>query len=108
MSGGRVSRGSSRLRLKSASIIIRVAVSNRLVLPGTLPKMALTRERSQAGINLPSIFLSAYLNGMSKLYRVALGASAAALIASIAYADGPDISAERMRTQYGVEWAVAA
>jgi hypothetical protein len=45
---------------------------------------------------------------MSKLYRVALGASAAALIASIAYADGPDISAERMRTRYGVEWAVAA
>jgi hypothetical protein len=43
--------------LKSASIIIRVAVSTRLVLPGTLPRIALTSERSQVGINLPSIIL---------------------------------------------------
>ena len=33
--------------LRSASIAIRVAVSGRLVLPGTLPRTALTRERNQ-------------------------------------------------------------
>ena len=33
---------------------------------------------------------------MSKLYRVAVGAFAAALIASSAHADGPDISAQRL------------
>ena len=32
---------------------------------------------------------------MSKLYRVAAGAFAVALIASAAHADGPDISAQR-------------
>jgi hypothetical protein len=74
--------------LRSASIAIRVAVSGRLVLPGTLPRTALTRERNQVGINLPSIIL--------KLYRVAAGAFAVALIASAAHADGPDISAQRL------------
>ena len=54
-----VSRGSSRRRMKFASIIIRVAVSRRLVLPGTLPRKALTTERSQVGINLPSSILPA-------------------------------------------------
>lgn len=43
--------------LRSASIAIRVAVSGRLVLPGTLPRTALTRERNQVGITLPSIIL---------------------------------------------------
>ena len=43
--------------LRSASIAIRVAVSGRLVLPGTLPRTALTRERNQVDINLPSIIL---------------------------------------------------
>ena len=57
ITGERGSRGTSRSRLKSASIIIRVAVSTRLVLPGTLPKNTLTSERSQVGINLPSIVL---------------------------------------------------
>ena len=33
---------------------------------------------------------------MSKLYRVAAGAFAVALIASAAHADGPDISAQRL------------
>ena len=36
--------------LKSAFIAIRVAVSGRLVLLGTLPRMALTRERNRARI----------------------------------------------------------
>ena len=36
--------------LRSASIAIRVAVSRRLVLPGSLPRMALTRERNRARI----------------------------------------------------------
>jgi hypothetical protein len=40
----------SRRSLKSASIAMRVAVSGRLVLPGTLPEIALTTERSQVGI----------------------------------------------------------
>jgi hypothetical protein len=36
--------------LNSASIAIRVAVSGRLILPGTLPRTALSRERNQVRI----------------------------------------------------------
>jgi hypothetical protein len=54
---GRASRVDSERLLKSVSIAIRVAVSSRLVLPGTLPRNALTSEHSQVGINLPSIIL---------------------------------------------------
>jgi hypothetical protein len=50
MNVARVSRADSRRSLKSASIAMRVAVSSRLVLPGTLPRIALTRERNQVRI----------------------------------------------------------
>jgi hypothetical protein len=56
--------------LRSASIAIRVAVSRRLVLPGTLPRIALTRERNQVFV--------------------------ATAIASAAQAGAPDISAQRL------------
>jgi hypothetical protein len=45
----------SRRSLKFTSIAMRVAVWIRLVLPETLPRNALTSERNQVGINLPSI-----------------------------------------------------
>jgi hypothetical protein len=69
-------------------------VSRRLVLPGTLPRIALTSERSQVGINLPSIILRHNWFRMSKLYRAAVAAFTAALITSAAQADGPNTSAQ--------------
>jgi hypothetical protein len=94
MTVGRVLRGSSRRRLKSASIVTGVAVSSRPVLPGTRPKNALSSERNQVRINLPSICLAAYLIGMSKMYRAVVAAFTAALIASAAQADGQNTSAQ--------------
>jgi hypothetical protein len=56
----------------------------------------LTSERTQVGIQLALDYLAGIINGMSKLYRVAVGAFVVVLIASGAQADGPDISAQRL------------
>jgi hypothetical protein len=45
--------------LKSASIAVRVAVTSRLALPGTLPTIALTSERSPVRIASRSTVLGA-------------------------------------------------
>jgi Rap1a immunity proteins len=70
-------------------------VSSRLVLPGTLPRIVSTSDRNQIRITCPSILLL-HNRTACKLYSAAAGVFIAALTASAARADGPDISAQRL------------
>jgi hypothetical protein len=54
----------------------------------------LTSERSQVGINLPSIILRHNWFRMNKLHRAAVAAFVAALMISAAHADGSNTSAQ--------------